>query len=85
MLESKGYKVVQATNCSSVPILKDWMSGGKKLTFVLVRSIETVLSAIAPPEHRDALTAVSTLPLVVPALGWWYLTALIQMRNIQGK
>lgn len=55
------------------------------LTFVLVCPIATVLSAIAPPEHRDALTAVSTLPLVVPALGCWNLTVLIQMRSIQGK
>lgn len=47
------------------------------LTFVLVHSIATVVSAIAPPERRDALTAVTTLPLVVPAFDWWHLAVLI--------
>lgn len=60
------------------------MAGGKKLTFVLVHSIATVLCAVAPPEHRDALTAVSTPPLVVPTLGWWDLTVLTQKQS-QGQ
>lgn len=78
MLESKGYKVAQATNC----VHTSQMSREKQmLTFVLVHSIETVLSAIAPPEHRDALTTVSTLPLVVSALGWLYLTVLLQINR----
>lgn len=52
---------------------------------MLVHSIATVLSAIAPPEHGDALAAVSTLPLVAPALNWWCLTVLTEMRNNRGK
>lgn len=41
------------------------------LTFVLVHAVVTVLLPVTPPGQRDALTAVSTLPLVFPALCWW--------------
>lgn len=42
------------------------------LTFVLVHSTVTVLLPVTPPGQRNALTAVSTLPLVFPALCWWW-------------
>lgn len=42
------------------------------LTFVLVQAVVTVLLPITPPGQRDALTAVSTLPLVFPAHYWWW-------------
>ncbi len=41
------------------------------LTFVLVFTVVTVLPPITPPGPRDALTAVSTLPLVLSTLCWW--------------
>lgn len=46
------------------------------LTFLLVYTIEAVLLPITLPGERDALTAVSTLPLVLSALRWWRLTVL---------
>lgn len=45
--------------------------GINKLTFVLVHPTVTVLLPVTPPGQRNALTAVSTLPLVFPALRWW--------------
>lgn len=50
--------------------------GRNLLTFVLVHTIVTVLLPITPPRQRNALTAVSTLPLVVPAFHWLCLTVL---------
>ena len=48
-----------------------WYLGINMLTFVLVHSTVTVLLPVTPPGQRNALTAVSTLPLVFPALRWW--------------